>query len=53
MATLYQPHFFEIQIIKAISDSVDDKTPSSVFSDSLDSIYKKVNHFFFSLRLFL
>lgn len=47
MATLYQPHFFEIQIIKAISDSVDDKTPSSVFSDSLDSIYKKVNHFFF------
>lgn len=45
--TLYQPHFFEIQIIKAISDSVDNNTPSSVFSDSLESIYKKVNHFFF------
>ena len=46
MATLYQRHFFEIQIIKAISDSVDNKTPSSLFSDSLESIYKKVNYYF-------
>ena len=52
MATLCEQHFFEIQIIKAISDSVDNKTPST-FSDSLESIYKKVNHFFFIETIFM